>query len=81
MEPNPDVIDDVAYALPPLNMQLARDLMTRTRLYSRISTNRGRPVDLDAVALTLIKVSQMVVDLAEVVGWTSIRSGRTRMAC
>lgn len=62
-----DVIDDVAYALPPLNMQLARDLMTRTRLYSRISTNRGRPVDLDAIALTLIKVSQMVVDLAEVV--------------
>jgi acetyltransferase len=26
-----DVIDDIAYALPPLNMQLARDLMSRTR--------------------------------------------------
>jgi len=62
-----DVIDDIAYALPPLNMHLARDLMSRTRLYRRLSTNRGRPVDLDAVALTLIKVSQMVVDLAEVV--------------
>ena len=62
-----EVIDDVAYALPPLNMQLARDLMSRTRLNRRISTNRGRPVDMDAIALTLIKVSQMVIDLAEVI--------------
>ncbi len=62
-----EVIDDIAYALPPLNMQLARDLMSRTRLYRRLLTNRGRPVDLDAMALSLIKVSQMVIDLAEVV--------------
>lgn len=62
-----EVIDDIAYALPPLNMQLARDLMSRTRLYRQLSTNRGRPVDLDDIALNLIKVSQMVVDLAEVV--------------
>ncbi len=62
-----EVIDDVAYALPPLNMHLARDLMSRTRLYRQISTNRGRPVDVDAIALTLIKVSQMVIDLAEVI--------------
>ena len=62
-----DVIDDVVYALPPLNMQLARDLMSHTRLYRRLSTNRGRPVNLDAIALTLIKVSQMVIDLAEMV--------------
>ena len=62
-----EVIDDMAYALPPLNMQLARDLMSRTRLYRQLRDNRGRPVDLDEIALTLIKVSQMVVDLAEVV--------------
>lgn len=61
------MIDDIAHALPPLNMQLARDLISRTRLYRQLSTNRGRPVDLDDIALTLIKVSQMVVDLAEVV--------------
>jgi len=41
--------------------------MSRTRLYRRLLTNRGRPVNLDAMALTLIKVSQMLVDLAEVV--------------
>jgi len=62
-----EVIDDVAYALPPLNMHLAVDLMSRTRLYRQISTNRGRPVDVDAIALTLIKLSQMAVDLAEVI--------------
>ncbi|MBK8752206.1 MAG: bifunctional acetate--CoA ligase family protein/GNAT family N-acetyltransferase [Candidatus Competibacteraceae bacterium] len=62
-----EVIDDVAYALPPLNMQLARDLMSRTRLYRQLSAHRGRPVDLDAITLTLIKVSQMVIDLAEVI--------------
>lgn len=61
-----DVIDDFAYALPPLNMQLAKDLMSRTRLYSRLSTNRGRPVNLDAIALTLIKIAQMVVDIGEI---------------
>jgi len=61
------VIGDIAYALPPLNMHLVRDLMWRTRLYRRLSTNRGRPADLDAVALTLLKIAQMVIDLAEVV--------------
>ncbi len=62
-----EAIDDFAQALPPLNMRLAYDLMSRTRLYRQLSTNRGRPVDLDAVALTLIKVSQMVVELGELV--------------
>jgi acetyltransferase len=61
------VINDIAYALPPLNMQLAQELMSRTRLYSMLKTSPGRPADLDAIALTLIKVSQMVVDLGEIV--------------
>ena len=60
-----DVIADISYALPPLNMQLARDLMSRTRVYHQLRNNRGRPVDLDAIALTLIKIAQMVIDLAE----------------
>jgi acetyltransferase len=61
------VINDIAYALPPLNMHLARELMSRTRIYSMLHTNPGRPANLDALALTLIKVSQMVVDLGELV--------------
>lgn len=61
------VINDITYALPPLNMHLARELMSRTRLYAQLSSSRGRPVNVDALALTLIKVSQMVIDLAELV--------------
>ncbi len=61
------VIDDLAFALPPLNMHLARELMARTRIYAKLRDNPGRPVDLDALAMTLIKVSQMVVDLGELV--------------
>ncbi|NJM12639.1 MAG: hypothetical protein HC889_12890 [Synechococcaceae cyanobacterium SM1_2_3] len=59
------VIQDLAYALPPLNMKLARELMSRTRVYSKLCANRGRAVDLDALAMILLKVSQMVIDLGE----------------
>lgn len=61
------VINDIAYALPHLNMHLAHELMSRTRLYSVLKSSPGRPADLDGVALTLIKVSQMIVDLGEIV--------------
>ncbi|MDX1656243.1 MAG: GNAT family N-acetyltransferase, partial [Candidatus Competibacteraceae bacterium] len=60
-----EVINDIAYALPPLNLHLARDLISRTRLHQVMSTSPGRQVDLEALALTLIKVSQMVIDLGE----------------
>jgi acetyltransferase len=60
------VINDIAYALPPLNMHLAGELMSRTRIYAMLSASQGRPADVDAVALTLIKVSQMVIDLGEI---------------
>jgi acetyltransferase len=61
------VINDFAYALPPLNMHLAYEMMSRTRIYSLLSSSLGRPANLDALALTLIKVSQMVIDLGELV--------------
>ncbi len=61
------VINDMAYALPPLNLHLARELMSRTRLYSLLCDCPGRPVNVDALALTLVKVSQLVVDLGELV--------------
>ena len=63
-----EVIDDKALALPPLNMRLAREVMARTRIYRLLEGHRGLAgADLDEIALTLIKVSQLVVDLAEVV--------------
>ncbi len=62
-----EVIDDKALALPPLNMKLARDVMARTRIYRLLQGYRGLPpTNLDAVAFTLVKLSQLVVDLESV---------------
>ena len=56
---------DVAYALPPLNLHLAQELMSRTRVYSFMRASASRSVNWDALILTLLKVSQMVIDLGE----------------
>lgn len=62
-----EVIADQAFALPPLNMHLAREVMTRTRIF-RLLEGYGKtaPVNLDALALTLVKVSQLICDTAEI---------------
>ncbi len=63
-----EIIDDTALALPPLNMHLALDAMRRTRVFKLLQGFRGRPpASLNDVALTLIKISQLVIDCAEVV--------------
>ncbi len=62
-----EVIADKALALPPLNMRLAHEAMSRTRIHRLLRGYRGlAPVNLDAIALTLIKVSQMIIDFAEI---------------
>ncbi len=65
-----EVINDIAYAIPPLNMHLAQELMSRARIYAMIRDSRGRRADLDAIALTLLKLSQMIIDLPEIVELT-----------
>lgn len=63
-----EIRHDRALGLPPLNMHLAREMMARTRIHRQLEGFRGRPaVDLDSVALTLVKLSQMVIDLGEIV--------------
>jgi len=63
-----EVVGDSALSLPPLNMKLARDQMARTRIYKQLVGYRGRPsADLDAIAFTLVKVSQLVIDIPEIV--------------
>ncbi len=63
-----EVIADRAVALPPLNMNLAERLIGQTRVNALLEGYRDRPaVDRDALRLTLLKVSQMVVDLPELV--------------
>ena len=63
-----EVIGDRSLALPPLNMNLAHELMGRTRVHKLLQGYRDRPAAaLDDIALTLIKLSQLVADLPEVV--------------
>jgi acetyltransferase len=62
-----EVIGDRAVALPPLNMSLARHLIQRTQVYKLLKGYRDRPpADLDAICLTLIQVSQLVIDRPEI---------------
>ncbi len=59
-----EVMNDHAVGLPPLNMVLARDLISRTRVARLLAGYRNRPAaDLDAVCRTLIQVSQLAADL------------------
>lgn len=62
-----EVIGDRALGLPPLNLHLAREMMSRTRVAALLKGYRGRPpADLDAIAVTLMKVAQLVIDFPEV---------------
>ncbi|HEY6100480.1 MAG TPA: bifunctional acetate--CoA ligase family protein/GNAT family N-acetyltransferase [Anaeromyxobacter sp.] len=59
---------DVAVALPPLNLPLARSLVARTRVAALLEASPSRPAaDVGALQLALVKISQLVTDLPEVV--------------
>ncbi len=61
-----ELIADRALALPPLNMSLAHALIEETRVARLLGGYRGyAAADLDALALTLCKLSQLVVDCPE----------------
>jgi acetyltransferase len=58
-----DVYRDRALALPPLNTSLAKRLMEQTRIYSAlISDSNGDPVNIEALQLVLVRLSQLVVE-------------------
>jgi acetyltransferase len=62
-----EILADKAIALPPLNLQLARDLIARTRVYKLLKGYRDHPAaDLDAIALALVRLSQLLIDMPEV---------------
>jgi acetyltransferase len=61
-----EVAADVAHELPPLDLNLADNLIGRTRVSRLFQAYRGQPEkDRAAVALTLVKLSQMSIDLPE----------------
>ncbi|AGM41670.1 acetyltransferase [Spiribacter salinus M19-40] len=62
-----EVIQDQALGLPPLNLKLAREMVTRTRVYKQLQGYRDRQsADLDAIDLTLTRIAQIAADLSRV---------------
>lgn len=62
-----EVINDRALALPPLNMELARTLVSRTRVARQLAGYRDvPPADMEAIGLNLMRIAQIAGDLPEV---------------
>ena len=62
-----EVINDKALSLPPLDLNLARDQIARTRVSRILGAYRNVPAAKhDEVALTLVKLAQLAADLPEV---------------
>jgi len=63
-----EVIGDTALELPPLDLKLASRLINKTRVSKRLKGYRDHPAsDLKTLQLTLLKISQLTIDLAEIV--------------
>jgi acetyltransferase len=62
-----EIVNDKAIALPPLDLKLASDLIGRTRVSRLLGAYRDVPAaDAGAIAGTLVNLSQMVADIAEI---------------
>jgi len=62
-----EVINDRALALPPLDINLARNLIARTRVSRRLAAYRDVPaVNQDDIALVLVKLAQLAADIPEI---------------
>ncbi len=62
-----EAIRDTSLGLPPLNMHLAREVMTRTRVFRLLEGEGGAAsADMEGIALTLVKLSQLICDVAEI---------------
>jgi acetyltransferase len=62
-----EIINDESLALPPLDLQLARDLIERTRVSRILRAYRDVPaVEPDAVAMVLVKLAQMAANIPEI---------------
>jgi acetyltransferase len=62
-----EVLRDTATALPPLDMNLAFDMMQRTRIWRLLQGYRDRPAaDIDAVAEALVRLSYLAARHPEI---------------
>ena len=63
-----EVIGDRAVGLPPINMKLARELISCTRVSKLLRGYRDRPAaDQTAIELALMSVAQLIADMPEVI--------------
>jgi acetyltransferase len=63
-----EVAPDNAIGFPPLNMALAAELISRTRVRRLLAGFRNVPaVNMRSLQLALVQVSQLAVDIAEIV--------------
>jgi acetyltransferase len=62
-----EVVNDKALALPPLDLKLARELISRTRVSRVLKAYRNVPAaDVNAVGLVLVKLAQLAADVPEI---------------
>lgn len=62
-----EMIQDQAITLPPLSMSLAKELVNRTRISTLLKGSRSQlPADVDDICLTLIQISQLIVDVPQI---------------
>ncbi len=64
-----EAMDDTALALPPLDVNLARDLIERTRIHKVLAGAGGRlpPANIEALQTLLIRLSELVCEFPEIV--------------
>ena len=61
------VVDDLALALPPLDLRLAHELISRTRVSRRLKAHRATTAaDERDLALVLVKLAQLAADVPEI---------------
>jgi acetyltransferase len=59
-----EALRDRAVALPPLNLELAREMIQETRVHRLLQGYRTvKPAALDQIAMALVKLSQLVADV------------------
>lgn len=62
-----EVLRDSALALPPLDMQLARQMIDGTRISRLLKGYRDHaPADIDAIADTLVRLSDLIISHPEI---------------
>jgi acyl-CoA synthetase (NDP forming) len=63
-----EVLKDVSFRVAPISRIEAQEMMAEIRSYNLLRGVRGeKPSDLDAMADTLLRISQLVTDFPEIV--------------